>query len=208
MTKIITIGTMGRCGSTLLTHAVLGVLKLENKSFSYVEAGDEVEGNFKLDYLTEKVCDYVEIISHHNAIIHGPNSDYVFTCVRDLREIIASTKKFIGTFPEGSIKDECNLHMRLLNSWAPYETFRFKYEDYINDVPKYYDTIISQLQISNSKKYSELELIIESLISEIPTHITSKEINSNKEYPLVLTEFEIQEIDDNFKEYFIDNNYI
>lgn len=201
--KLIVVGTMGRSGSTVLTQILLLLVKHSMIEYNYSEQAGSIDNCLDLNKIIDP--NKLNIIkAHHNINGYGERADYVFTCMRDLREIMASTKKYVGYFPRGGIIKECELQIGIYNSWLPYNTHCFKYMEYVNNIKKYCDDIS---KILNLEKV-DYKLVENDLFNNINhNHITSKDV-SLKEYKSVLSNVEIENIENNFRNFLLENGYL
>jgi len=196
--KLILVGTMGRCGSTLLHRIIINILRMNN--FSFVSRTDEV-------------TDVDESVDYNIMKLHKePNrktmerSDYIFTCVRDFREVMASHLKYTSVNVDmKKFAFVCDYQKEYHDFWIDKSDVCFKYEDYISngvcDYGKYIDTITDLLGID---KVDSVEL--ESKIPPGGKHITSNKMGVN-EYGNVLSEMQKKYINENHHDFLKKYNY-
>jgi len=211
--KTILIGSMGRCGSTLLTKIVIEMLKLNGFKVNGFEHG-------KNNIL--KRVDYNVVKLHHDNDI---KYDYLLTCVRDIREIMASTKKLIrkidkwakgrrmviskddliNDFQEHFLEktiDQIEFH----DYWIEKSDFCFKFEDYVYDgycdFEKYNDTLSNLLKINKVDTN-----LLRNNVNEQKDNITLKKVGVN-EYSDILTVEQIDKINDNCTDFLKKYKYL
>jgi len=207
-TKQITVGTMGRCGSTVLTNIIKAIFQISDIKYKFIS--QEFSKNQCAPVSKNNVNeDFLILKAHYNVHNYAKDSDYTFTCMRDIREMMSSTKKYLKKinykqeYTKDNIFDECKNQLEIYESWEKYSDYCFKYEDYVKDFDKYSKKICDILEID----YVDGNKIKEIVENNVKTHhITSKDIGV-KEYLNILSEVEIKIIENNFKDFLLSNDY-
>lgn len=182
--KVIYIGSMGRCGSTILYRTIQNILKLNG--FKIQTYTHPITDNKSKSFVFNQDFDYYVCKSHITNKSILENSDYIFTCVRDLREIMASTKKFVGQYQfNNSLEKTCQDQINYYDNWIEKANYCFKYEEYVDNYEKYNTKICELLSIN---KVDTNKLIGNTLYDN--KHITTKNFNI-KEYLQILPKQDI-----------------
>lgn len=182
------VGSSGRCGSVLLEYGFREIRKLRD--------------------LTSHV--FCIRRRHRISSRYTETSNIICTTRRDLREIISSTKRYIGKpYCEGhgrtNIAQECEKQLKYYYQWKGYSTSEFLYEDFIINKEKYIRQMFNAVRMEPTSK--ELKYMMEFTNKPLKEkhHITNKK-RKLITFRDTLTERELQEIYDFVKSNNIDKD--
>jgi len=178
--KRIVVGSAGKCGSILLEYGLRAIRRF--KKISAHEIYIMRTHTFRPKYINT-----------------NPNT-IACTTIRDLREIIASMKRYVGNGnayhpPRTSIYQECKKKIDLYYQWKEHSNFEFMYEEFIINKEKYIKQMFDVFNIEPTAEDIAYMMKHTEQSYKTPTHITNKE-KKLITYKDTLTEAEIQEIYD------------
>ena len=141
------------------------------------------------------------VISKHN---HYPDeglrnwADIILTTKRDFREMMASTKRFLGghyTWKEinviyNNVTEECQMSINIFQYWKDYAKRIMVLEDWFVDPEKYFKQVLESLEIQMSEDE------IKKKVAQFQKPVANNHITRNQNQLInyhTLTESEIQE---------------
>ena len=181
------VASMGRTGSVLMTQIVKDAF--QTKGISAVVSHEH--------FFNKKLVD---------------THDIVISTKRDIREMMASTKRFLSKLGEdyysrksdgthNNIVEECESQINIYNSWLPYTEKIFTYEDYQKNPKEYIKSVFDFFNIEYTD--DSINHLVQKYKNPIRTkHITNP--NGSTTYKDTLTNDEIKDINTLFDDKYSD----